>query len=130
MPRQPSATARDTRPPPGRAPLAVGQHVLAARPAGGLVEQRVLVEVDVVGEAVGRRVVAEQRLDRGLEHLAEVEVDRAHGAVEVDRLVEQQARAQEALQRRDARLVQRQPALGDERVAAQPFRRRSRPARP
>ena len=66
-------------------------------------EQRVLVEVDVVGQPVGGRVVAEQGLDRRLEDLAEVEVDRADGPVEVDRLVEQHPRAEEALERRDAR---------------------------
>ena len=39
-------------------------HVLAARPAGRLVEQGVLVEVGVGAEPLGRRAVAEDRPDR------------------------------------------------------------------
>ncbi len=78
----------------------LGREPLAACPAGRLVEQRVLVEVGVAAELIGRRAVAEDRPDRRPEDLAEVEVDRAHGPVEVDLLVHEPARGQEHLERR------------------------------
>ena len=41
--------------------------------------------------------------------------------MEVDLLVQEQPGGQEHLERAEARLVQRQPALADERVAPQPL---------
>ena len=133
-----SASARQRRPaqqdrPPGLGDRAVHpavaggrgvprpRDVLAAGPARRLVEERVLVEVGVGGEPVGRRAVAEDRPDRRPEHLGQVEVDGPHGPVEVDLLVHEPARRQEHLERPEARLVQRQAAVRDERVAAQPL---------
>ena len=71
--------------------------------------------------ALGRRAVAEDRPDRRAEDLGQVEVDRPDRPVEIDLLVQEQARRQEHLERAEARLVERQPALADERVAPQPL---------
>jgi len=60
-------------------------------------------------------------VDGRLEDLAEVEVDRPDRSMEVDRLVEQEPRVEEALKRGDARLEQRQPPLRDEGVSPQPL---------
>ena len=121
--RPPSAV---TRPSPGarrRRPTR-----LAPRPARRLVEQRVLVEVGVVGQPVGRRAVAEDRPDRRPEDLGEVEVDRPHGPVEVDLLVHEQPGGQEHLERAERRLVEGQPALGRRTCSGAAARRR--PVRP
>ena len=69
-----------------------GQDVLTPGPARGLVQQRVLVEIGVVGQLLRRGLGAEQRPDGGSEDLAQVEVDRPNRPVEVDLLVQQQAR--------------------------------------
>ena len=51
----------------------------------------------------------------------EVEVDRPDRPVEVDLLVQEEARGEEHLERAEARLVERQPALPDERIAHEPL---------
>ena len=84
-------------------------------------EQRVFVEIGIVGQPLGGRPVAEDGPDGRREDLAEVEVDRPHGAMEVDLQVEEEARAQEPLQCRNARFEERQAAGPDVRVASQPL---------
>ena len=95
--------------------------MLAARPQRGLVEQRVLVEVGVVGQSIGWRALAEQRPDRRPEDVREVEVDGPDRPMEVHVLVQEQARHEELLERAQARLVEGETGRADERVAPQPF---------
>src|SRR3990172_2189490 len=114
-PAPPPATS--PRPPPAPRPgVPVRRDRLAAGPASRLVEQRVLVEVGVAAELIGRRGVAEEGPDRGREDLAEVEVDGPQGSMEVDLLVEEETRAEEALEGRDAGLVDGQASVRDVRV--------------
>ncbi len=97
------------------------RHGFAARPAGGLVEERVLVEIRVGGQPLDRRSVAEDRPDRRAEDLGEVEVDRPDRPVEVDLLVQEEPRREEHLERAQPRLIERQPRVADERVAPEPL---------
>ena len=94
--------------------------MLAARPQGGLVQQRVLVERGVIAQRLEWVAVAEDRLERRAERLREVQVDGAHGAMEIHGVVHEQARREEHLERAQPRLVQGEPPVGHERVTAEP----------
>ena len=98
-----------------------GREVLAARPSRRTMQERVLVEFEVGRKIVGRRPIAEDGADSGGERLLHVEVDAAHGAVQVDLLVHEVSRVQEALERTDRRFVEGETARSDEAVAAQPL---------
>ena len=95
--------------------------MLAPRPAGRLVEQRILVEVRESREPLRGRAVPEHRPDGRREDLLQVQVDRPHRPVQVHVLVHEQPRRQEHLQGADPGLVQRETTLGDEAVPAQPL---------
>ena len=112
--RHASAIGRASLPSPGwwRRPLS--DHIEPASPTRRLVEERV-VEVGIGRESIGWRAIAEDRPDRRAEHVPEVEVDGAHGPVEVDLLVHEPSRAEEHLERAEAGLEQRQPVAPDER---------------
>ncbi len=84
-------------------------------------EEGVLVEVGIGAQVVGRGAVAEDGPDGGTEGLRQVEVDAAHGPVEVDLLVHEEPGREEHLERGQARLVEGQAPLRDEGVAAQPL---------
>ena len=116
--RHPSATAAVTVPSPD---VGRPRDGFAAGPSCRLVEQRVFVEVGIGAQPVHRRAVPEDRPDRWLEEVGQVEVDGPDGAVEVDLLVHEPPGTEEDLERAEARFVERQPALGDERVAPQPL---------
>src|SRR3954452_12293989 len=64
---------------------------LAPCPSGGLVEEAVLIEVGILGQALRGRAVTEDRPDRRTEDGAQVKVDRAYRPVEVDLLVDEPA---------------------------------------
>ena len=84
-------------------------------------EQRVLVEVQVGGQCLGRRAIAEDRPDARPEHLGQVQVDGPDGPVKVDLPVQEQAGRQEHLERPQPGFVEGQSRLADERVAPQPL---------
>ena len=84
-------------------------------------EQRVLVQVGEGAQRIGRRAVPEERPDARTEGLGQIQVDRPDGPVEVDLAVHEQPGGQEHLERAQPRLVERQAALADERVAPQPL---------
>src|SRR5438309_5956790 len=89
--------------------------VLAARPTVDLVHQEPLVDEPVAGQQV-ERVATQDQVHGRPEDLAQLEVDPAHGAVEVDLVVEVKASAQEHEERLRAVVVDGEPLLGDERV--------------
>ena len=75
--------------------LRVYGEVLTARPAGRLVQQGVLIELQVGGKIVGGRGIAKDRANPWRERLLHVEVDAAHGAMQIDLLIEELPRAKE-----------------------------------
>src|SRR5438067_1884761 len=66
-------------------------------------------------------IAAEQDVDGGREDLAQLKIDAAHGAVEIDLVIQIQARVQEHEQRLRAVAVQRQSEIGDEGVVDDPL---------
>ena len=118
----PASRRRPAASPSRRPGAASARQALAARPARRLVEQRVLVEVRVRRPAAsaGEPSPNTARIDGANTSPRSRSIARTV-RWKVHLLVHEQARGQEHLEGADARLVERQPAVRDERVAAQPL---------
>ena len=115
----PLELARDHRR-PRLSELATGRVAVAVRPPVDVGQQRPLGQRLEAVDSL-ERVAAEQQLERRPEDLAQLQVDAAHGAVEVDLVIEVKARVEEHVERLGAVRMQSQAPLRDERVVDDPL---------
>src|SRR5438067_8472733 len=95
---------------PGLPQLATLPVAVPTRPTIDVRKQRPLGEREVAVQAL-QWVAPQKKVDGRPEHLAQLEVDPPHGAVEVDLVIEVQARVEEHVQRLGRMRMQREAAL-------------------